>query len=170
MRSVPKVLLMLALVALIAAPVLAKDGKKKHSAKGKHGGMIAQLSKKLEALDLTKDQVEKLKQLKEKFGPELAELQAKAKPTAEQREAMKEAKQKADAAGKKGKELRQAIQAAMNLTPEQTAARKEMQEIMRTIKKEIGALLTPEQKEKAHLGHGPKRGGKKGKRGKKKNG
>lgn len=170
MRSVSKVLLMLALVALIAAPVMAKEGKRKRPAKGRHAGVMAQLSKKLQALDLTEDQVAKLKELKEKFGPEMAELQAKAKPTAEQREAMKEAKQKADAAGKKGKELRQALQAAMKLTPEQTAARKEMQEIMKKVRQEIGELLTPEQKEKAHLGHGPKRGGKKGKKGKKKNG
>lgn len=146
MRQLVKVVTLLVLVALLAAPVAAQDKQKR---KGKRGqqqrGAAMQLMKKLEKAKLTDDQKGKIKKVVAKFEPKLKELAAELKPAPGQREAVAAARKKAEADGKKGKELREAVTAAMNLTDKQKELRKKQQTMQREMQKEVMALLTPEQ-------------------------
>ena len=56
-----------------------------------------------------------------------------------------------------GKELREAMSAAMKLTPEQQEARKKLQTIQRELQKEIVAILTPEQQKALRTSAGKRR-------------
>ena len=79
-------------------------------------------------------------------------------------DAQREARQKATAEGKKGKELRQEVDAALNLTEEQKKAQqdqaKEAGELRANLKKALAGVLNEEQVNQLGLGGG---------RGKKKN-
>ncbi len=167
MKQLCKMVLLLVLVALIAAPVAAqeKTKKKRKQAQPQRGPVVA-LMKKLEKAALTGEQKEKIKAIGAKYEPDLKELAAKAKMTPELQKAAAEARQKATEAGKKGKELREAVDAALNLTGEQKEARDKMQELTRKMQQEVVAVLTPEQRKLVGMDQkkgdaGKKRGGKK---------
>lgn len=104
-------------------------------------------------ITLTAEQQTKLDAIKKEEGPKLAELAAKLDGilTDEQKATRKEAAAKAKADGKKGKEANAAVEEALKLTDDQKKARAEIQPAMaklqRSIKEQIHALLTDEQKE-----------------------
>lgn len=128
---------------------------------------------------LSDEQKEKIAPLNKEFGPRLAEFGKKraAILTPEQRKAQNEARKVATEAGKKGKELQQAVNAAMKLTDDQKKKladlAKEMAPLNKTLREKVLALLTDEQKAKIPKRMGgtaepEKRKGKGGKRGAKK--
>ena len=105
-------------------------------------------------IELTVDQQTKLDALNKEFGPKLVECRKKAASiiTADQKKARTEAMKKAKADGKKGKDLREAANAALAITADQKAKQAETKKAMGALNKEIrtqfAALLTDEQKAK----------------------
>ena len=105
-------------------------------------------------IELTVDQQTKLDALNKEFGPKLVECRKKAASiiTADQKKARTEAIKKAKADGKKGKDLREAANAALAITADQKAKQAETKKAMGALNKEIrtqfAALLTDEQKAK----------------------
>ena len=183
MRAV-RYVLVLALVLAITAPLMAqekarKKGQKRRRPAAREGSTI--LPKQLlEGLELSAEQKTKMEALNKEFGPKLKEARAKMEGivTDEQKKARAEAMKAAKEAGKKGRELREAAEAAVQLTDEQKAKMAEVKKVMGPLQKEIRekfiALLTPEQKEvvkekmKKARPEGRKRAGEGKRRGKKK--
>jgi Spy/CpxP family protein refolding chaperone len=104
-------------------------------------------------LTLTDAQKAKVAELKSVYDPKFKENRAKIDGlfTDEQKKARKEAVEKAKADGKNRKEIWDAGEAAVKLTPEQKAKLDEMKKTGETMTKEVRekvkALLTPEQLE-----------------------
>ena len=153
MRSLMRVLfvwgLMLSVVAMAGAADEAKGkGKKKVAALG--GQQVFQLPTEI---TLTEDQTVKLEAIKKEHSAKLAELAKKLEEgiTDDQKKARREATAKAKEEGKKGKELQAAVDAALNLTDEQKQKRAEIQpemtKLQASIKEQIHAMLTDDQKE-----------------------
>ncbi|MFO0869078.1 MAG: hypothetical protein U0935_08990 [Pirellulales bacterium] len=161
----------MALTILVACPVLAQDGKEKKK-KGKGGGQtpqaVAALQKQLDTLDLSDEQKTKIKDVVGQFTTRLVDAQKKlgAIVSPEARKASAEALQKAKAEGKKGKELRDAAAAALNLSVDDRAkydaAQKELNAVVADFRQAVAAVLTEEQKAKAGL-NAPAKGKGKGK-------
>jgi len=132
------------LTVAFVAPAVAADKKKKTS-------VAVKVPKSIE---LTADQKTKVEALNKEFGPKLAECRKKAASiiTANQKKARAEAMKKAKADGKKGKELRAAVNAAVSITADQKTQQAECKKAMGALNKEIrtqfAALLTDEQKAK----------------------
>ena len=126
------------------APAVAADKKKKTP-------VAVKVPKSIE---LTADQKTKVEALNKEFGPKLAECRKKAASiiTADQKKVRTEATKKAKADGKKGKELRAAVNAAVAITADQKAQQAECKKVMGALQKQIktqfAALLTDEQKAK----------------------
>ena len=126
------------------APAVAADKKKKTP-------VAVKVPKSIE---LTADQKTKVEALNKEFGPKLAECRKKAASiiTADQKKARAEAIKKAKADGKKGKELRTAVNAAVAITADQKAQQAECKKATSALQKQIrtqfAALLTDEQKAK----------------------
>ncbi len=160
------------LVLCLAVPVVAQERAKKRAGRRaavakrakRHAGLPV-FQRLLKDLTLTDEQQAQLKELKEKFGPKFQELskQKQSLLTDEQRKAMVEARKEAIEAGKKGKEVMQAVLDALNLTDEQEAKWKDLQQAQRELQKEVREavmeILTDEQKaqlqEKLRQGRGP---------------
>jgi Spy/CpxP family protein refolding chaperone len=167
MKALVKTCFVTALVFAVAAAASAADpakgGKKAKGAKRPAaGGAMFRVPKQI---TLSAEQKEEMKNLRERFGKKMADLQAKATLTDEQKAAQKEARKQAAADGKKGKELRQAVEGALNLTEEQSSARGQVAGLRKQIQDSIRDILTEEQR--AALGKG-KGNAKKPKAGKKK--
>lgn len=158
-----KNVLMLALVMAIASPAFAAEEeakKKKGQKKGQQRGAAAFALPK--DLGLTEEQEKKVAAVKKAMAEKAEEAQkAIAKVLSpellkKRAAAMKEARE----AGKKRKELQEAVNTALNLSEEQQAALKKAEEAMQKVRmefrKEVMAFLTDEQKEKLT----PKRQGK----------
>ena len=132
------------LAVAFVAPAVAADKKKKTP-------VAVKVPKSIE---LSADQKAKVDALNKEFGPKLAECRKKAASiiTADQKKARAEAMKKAKADGKKGKELRAVVNAAVAITADQKAQQSECKKAMGALNKEIrtqfAALLTDEQKAK----------------------
>ena len=132
------------LTVAFVAPAVAADKKKKTP-------VAVKVPKSIE---LSADQKAKVDALNKEFGPKLAECKKKANSiiTKDQKKARSEAFKKAKADGKKGKELRAAVIAAVAITADQKAQQAECKKAMGALNKEIKtqfvALLTDEQKAK----------------------
>jgi Spy/CpxP family protein refolding chaperone len=150
MRQIVKAVVVLVLVALIAAPLAAQEkGKKgRKRAPAQPGGPVAQIMKKLEPLDLTTEQKEKIKTILASYKPKLEKIAGTLKVTPEQRRAAAEARRAGQAEGKKDKELRKVASDAMKLSEDQIAAREKQRDLNRQLNKEIAEVLTAEQREK----------------------
>ncbi|MEK6258490.1 MAG: hypothetical protein AABP62_07700 [Planctomycetota bacterium] len=140
--------LMLSMLASVGSAQEAKGkGKKKDAAAG--GQQVFQLPKEI---TLTDEQKTKLEALKKEHSPKLAELAKKLDEgiTDEQKKARREAMTKARADGKKGKDLQAEVDKALNLTDEQKKKRAEtqpeMSKLQLSIKEQIHAMLTDDQK------------------------
>jgi Spy/CpxP family protein refolding chaperone len=148
-KSVSLMLLGLALIVLQAAPVCAQEKRAKKQAQNPPRQIVA-VEKQLAELNLTDDQKKKVDDILASYKPKFADAQAKApKLTKEQRQAQKEATEKAKADGKKGKELQAEVNAALNLTDEQKkereAAASATKELQASLKKELAGVLTADQ-------------------------
>ena len=162
MKTMSRLFLVFGLLALAGITFGAPDAKKeKKGAKG--GDPTAAVKKKLESLDLTAEQKEKIDKIVAEQGPKLkaAAEKVNASITDEQRKARAEAQKAAKAAGKKKKEAQDDITAAMKLTDEQKKALEEatkaQREATESLNKAVSEVLTPEQREKANLGGGGKK-------------
>lgn len=153
MKTALRHLFVVCLTLVLVCSVQAEDKKKKKPGKGKKNPVAALFTfpKKVEA---TEEQTAKLNELKAEYGPKIEEAQKAVNGilTAERKQAQQKAMKEARAAGKKGKELRQAVAAALNLTPEEKKALGKANKARASLIKEINAkkmgLLTDEQKEK----------------------
>jgi Spy/CpxP family protein refolding chaperone len=145
MKKIITILTACVLTVSFAAPAVAADKKKKK---------VPNVVRVPKGIELTADQKTKIEALNKEFGPKLAECKAKANSiiTADQKKARTEAMKKAKADGKKGKELRAAVTAAVAITADQKAKQAESKKAMGALNKEIrtqfAALLTDEQKAK----------------------
>ena len=105
-----------------------------------------------EGLTVTAEQKTKFGDLCKEFGPKLMDVMKKVDVlTPEQKTSQREAMKAAKDAGKTGKELREAVQAAVKLTDDQKAkqveTRKEMGALEKELREKVMAVLTPEQKD-----------------------
>ena len=145
MKKTITILTACVLTVSFVAPVVAADKKKKKAPAA---------VKVPKGIELTADQKTKVEALNKEFGPKLAECKAKANSiiTADQKKAKADAMKKAKADGKKGKELRDVVNAAFAITADQKAQQAETKKAMGALQKEIrtqfAALLTDEQKAK----------------------
>ena len=128
----------------------AKAGKKGKKAKAKATPAAFVLPAEIA---LSAEQQAKLDELKTQYADKLADAQKKVNEvfTAEQQAARKTARKDAVAAGKKGKELGAAVDAAVQLSDEQKSnlatAQKEARKLQAEVRKQVVALLTDEQKQ-----------------------
>jgi len=166
MKRASRVALLLILVAVISTPVLAQEKGKKKGRKGqRRNAMMAPLLAKLKAAEPTDEQEKKIRAIVEAHRGKLQEATAKMKLTPEQRKAGAEAREKTKKDGVKGKEAQKLVDEAMKLSDDQKQARAALQEIRTALTKEIVAVLTPEQIEKAGIKQrGGRAGGKKRKK------
>jgi Spy/CpxP family protein refolding chaperone len=176
MRNFSRFAAVLPLVLLIACPLWAQEkekGKRPKGAKKKAGepAIVARVFALPKEIELTDEQQAEVAELKAKHADELVELEKKREGvlSAEQREARAAALKSAKEQGKKGPEVKQAIEEAMKLTDEQKAQMKELAADLSSLEKEIRtqllAILTPEQQ--AKLPKGFQKGKAKGKGGEK---
>lgn len=108
-----------------------------------------------ETIELSAEQKEKLEGLKKEYGEKAIALAKQQNDllTAEQKAARKDANAKAKAEGKKGKELRETVNAALNLTPEQKEKQAKLQKEINALKLEVlGKVLTADQLAKLQPG------------------
>jgi Spy/CpxP family protein refolding chaperone len=140
--------LALAVALLIACPALAakKADKKPECPAAKR---IAQITK---GLTLTDEEKTKLADLAKDYSAKFTEAEKNTDVlTQDQKTARDAATTKAKADGKKGKELRQAVDAAVTLTDEQktkqSAAKKALRALDKEFRGKVLALLTPEQQD-----------------------
>jgi hypothetical protein len=162
MNRLFKLCTVVALAMLVAAPALADDdAKKKKRKKGKPAAgrsAGAQLMKRLEKAEITDEQKGKIKEIVAKYSAQLQEASKAVAAVigAEGRKKMAAASKKAREAGKKGKEAQAAAMAALGLSDADLAKFKEAQaqvgKVRSSLTKEVAALLTPEQRQKAGLG------------------
>ena len=144
MKKTITILTACVLTLSFVAPAVAADKKKKTPV----------AIKVPKSIELTADQKTKVDALNKEFGPKLAECKAKANSiiTADQKKARAEATKKAKADGKKVKELRAAVNAALAITADQKTKQAETKQAMaalnKQIKTQLAALLTDEQKAK----------------------
>ena len=144
MKKTITILTACVLTLSFVAPAVAADKKKKTPV----------AIKVPKSIELTAEQKTKLDALNKEFGPKLAECRKKQASiiTADQKKARAEAMKKAKADGKKGKELRAAVNAALAITADQKTKQAETKKAMGALQKEIrtqfAALLTDEQKAK----------------------
>ncbi|MGB7732049.1 MAG: hypothetical protein WBL72_00005 [Thermoguttaceae bacterium] len=142
-------------LAVIASLVFVESLSAQQSARGhrRQGGgtSLIEWVANNKDLNLSDDQKTKLAELQKQYAPKLKDL-AQTRDnvlTADQKKARQDAIKAARAAGKRGPEVREAIQAAMKLTDAQKAKLADAQKASRTLNKEImdkvNQVLTPDQ-------------------------
>ncbi|MBN1394268.1 MAG: hypothetical protein JW959_04540 [Pirellulales bacterium] len=141
----------LAVVGNLSAEENKKKGKR--SDQRQSAGQM-QLMRLFRGLNLSADQLKKIQATANEYSPKFREIDEKQQDilTAEQKKARLEARKKAIKDGKKGREILEAMQAAVTLTDEQKTAfeecRKERRELYREMIGKTLEVLTPEQREK----------------------
>ena len=151
-----RIVLALALLMLIATPLMAKGDKKKSAKPGPAAERIARITK---PLTLTDDQKTKLDDLAKQYDPKFCDAQKKVADvlTADQKTACMAAEKAAKDAGKKGKEIHQAGEAAVTLTAEQQTKKADAQAAVKSLEKELRVavlgLLTADQQDQLKKGH-----------------
>jgi cell division protein FtsN len=158
MKTFVKALMVIGLVGLIGI-TFAQDNK----VAKKKANPAAGLLKKVDDLDLTAEQKEKIEAIKKEHVPKVEAAAKKVNDalTPEQRKARQEAQKAAKQAGKKGKEAEAEAIAAMKLTEEQKkaydAAQKELTEATNALRSALASVLTDEQKSSVGLANGKKK-------------
>ena len=156
-----RIVLVMAVTMLIAAPLLAQERKQGNEGRRGRGNptrrallMMERLQTAIGEMDLTAEQKEKLGKVREEMGPKMKEIWGKVKEilTDEQRNAAEEVMKKNREAGKKGREAITAVEAAIKVTDEQKPKMDKVGEELLTLQREavkkITEILTPEQREK----------------------
>ena len=145
MRRVSLVLPLIGLLVLVPGLRAADDTK----AQAKPSDKAFTFPKQIE---LTDAQKAKLDELKKEYAPKLDEIDARIAPimTPERQKTAAEARKKAQDDGKKGKEVQEAVAAALNLPAEDqaklTEAMKDRSKLMKEINAKKMELLTDDQK------------------------
>lgn len=148
MQCLFRAVVMFAVLTFIAAPSIAGEGKKPEKKKP-----VPQQLQIPKEITLTAEQQKQLDELIATYSPKLAAFQKQRDEvlSEEQRKAAAEARKAGQTAGKTGKELQQAVEEAMKLTPEQKekleVIRKESAPLGKEIRSKVMELLTPEQRE-----------------------
>ena len=151
MRFTLQVALGLMLTGVIAGSADAADETARNEKKAKRSPAARAFAVPASG-ELTAEQKAKVEELKKEFEPKLTEALAKRDGvlTPEQVKARTEAVKSAKTAGKDRKAAKDAINAAVALTPEQTKnldeANKGVGELQKTIRGKLQELLTPEQR------------------------
>lgn len=154
MRGVRFVVVTLAVALLVVSPLFAGEKKGKKKAAPPKCPAAERIERMTQGLDITADQKAKFAEIGKEYGPKLAECLKKVADvlTPEQKKLAAEATKNAQAEGKKGKELAQAVAEAVKLTDEQKAKQAELRKEMQPLEKELRAkvmeVLTPEQQAK----------------------
>jgi hypothetical protein len=151
MKNLLNAVLTLLLVGVIASSAFAEDGKKKEKEKGKdkeNNQLLTQTMKRLEKAELTAEQTEKVTGLAKEWQAKFMEVSKKAGLTKEQQEKMATARKAAMDEGKKGSEVKAAVQAAAGLSDEQKQAIEAREKLQADFNKAVDALLTDQQREK----------------------
>ena len=143
--------LALAVCLVVCSSLIAEDKPAKKANRKQAAGPVAAIEKQLASLELGPDQKEKVDKILADYKPKFAQNKAAAL-TAEQKKAQKEAQEKAKADGKKGKEARAEVEAALKLTDEQKKARADNQALQANLKKDLAGVLNAEQLGKVGLG------------------
>ena len=144
-----KIALRLVTLALLATCVGSFAADETEKKKPKASASIADRSlKRLEAAELTEDQVAKIRELAVAADKKIGDLKAAAALTDEQKAAQKTATQAAKDSGKDKKEARAAVSAALKLTDAQTEAQKGAKAASSEFNKAVQELLTDDQKAK----------------------
>ena len=163
MKTIIHTLSLFLLAFAFITPTFAADKADKAKAKKKKPAAVAIHVPK--GITLNEDQRAKLATLNKELSPKLAACRKEAAGiiTADQKKARAAALKEAKAAGKKGKELREAAEAAFNVNEEQKTKLAECKKAMGALQKEVRAgladILTDEQKAQLKAG---RKGGKKG--------
>lgn len=173
MQKLARVVLTFVLVAVVAAPLMAQEGKKKKKKGKKQGGgaqaFAFQLPKAVTET-LTDEQKKSIGDLRKEYAPKLREINMKRTKivSREKLQAANKARQEARKNGTKGAELQKVFQDALGLNDEQkkemAAVNKEQQTLNQEIRGKLLKLLTDEQKEKLPKPKAKKKGGKKKKK------
>jgi len=152
--------LALVLAMLIATPLMAaKHEKKKKEGPGPAAQQIDNMTK---TLTLTDAQKAKLEDLKKEYNPKFVDA-AKKGPvlTGDQQKCCMDAEKAAKDAGKKGKDVKAAGEAAVTLTDAQKAQKADAQQAAKDLNKELRAkvmdVLTPEQQDQVKKAHHAKK-------------
>ena len=149
MRAAVSVGMIVAVGISANAAEAAKDGKEKTKGPDATRNPVFTIPTEI---TLTPEQQTKLDEIKAEQAPRIVALNKKldAVLTDDQKAARKDATAKAKADGKKGKEAAAAIDEALKLTDDQMKVKKEVQlemaTLQRSIKEEINAFLTDEQR------------------------
>lgn len=151
--------LIAAMLLTIAITPHARSQEEKKKKKGGDNSPVSMLTRALMNAGLSEEQNTKVKALTDEYGPKIAKAQSQI--SNELRREMAEARKKASDEGKKGKDLRDAVEAKVKLTDEQKAAQAESQKLVAELREKVSALLTEEQREKAGLKQQPGQGKKK---------
>ncbi len=165
MKFATRTMLTLTLACLMATSLMAEDKEKKKKGKKKGGNRSVVAVRLPKTLNLNEEQQAKVAEVNKEYGPKLAELRKKMTSIIppETQKARREAFAAARKAGKKGKELQEAVSAAIKLTDEQKKDVAEVQTAMRALQKEardkVVSVLTDEQKKQFRAAAG---GAKKG--------
>jgi hypothetical protein len=153
MRTVLRGIGLLAVAFLLAVPAAADDKKDAAKTADKKDAPKADAAFNIDKrVTLDDKQKAQLEELMKEFGPKLKEIQAKIDVvmTPDRKKIAAEARKKAADDGKKGKEISEAVSAALNLNAEDQAKLKEAQAERQKLVKEINekkmGLLTEEQK------------------------
>ena len=154
MKQTLKILTLSVLAVALTFGAQAEDKKKKK--KPAKAPTVVRVPK---GIELSAEQTKAVADLNKKYAEKLDAARAKLNVvTPEQKQAMAKARKDAIAAGKKGKELKEALANVVTLTDAQKAQMREgrvaQKEVMVAARKEFAALLTDEQKAKLR---GPKK-------------
>ncbi|WP_417388297.1 hypothetical protein [Gimesia sp.] len=144
MLKVSKALVAVALIMACVASVDAADkGAKKKKGNKKQANVTIQALNLPDSIELSDEQKEKVAALKKEYTPKFAALQKKNREilTDEQVKARRTAMKEAKDAGKKGKELRDAVNAALNLSDDQEKQMKEVTGEIRKLNAEVTGKL-----------------------------
>jgi activator of HSP90 ATPase len=165
-----RILLALTIMLMIAMPAAAAQQQQK---KKRRAGQLSPTARVMmtmtklrsawKELDLTEEQKAKADEVREALGPKMKQAFEKLQEilTDEQTEAIKEAAEKAKAAGKKDRALFQAIESSIKLTDDQKEKKakvdKQLLKLQRQMMRQLRGILTPEQKETLAKKMWPKR-------------
>ena len=162
-----RLILVTSVALAIAVPLMAQEKPKRKPAKLSPTAQammrMMNLWETLKGLDLTDEQQEKLKGIRDESGPKMKEIMEKMGEivTEEQKKAFQDAAKKAKQEGKKARAFFVAVQSAGDLTDEQKEKldklAPEIQGVQRKMMKSIMGILTPEQKEMMKQKRGPRK-------------
>lgn len=149
MKKMLFALMVLSLLTLSPWTVQAQEkGKRKKGNASPEQQMIDQFMKQLEKAEMTEDQSTKIKELWTKIAKEVTKTRTEGGITSEILKKRADATKEAREAGKKQKEVQEAVDKALALSDAQKKVMQETEAQLSKVRIEIGKLLKPEQIEK----------------------